>query len=486
MQRANAELQKERPEDYRPLHLFPGVEINVHGGIHMLAVLDPAKGTSDIDQLLGAAGLPEECTVASVTRKSPVEVAQVIDDRGGLAIPAHIDSERGILVPLAGPSLREVLDCPSIIAAEALNKDCLRRFEPKPAWTAPRWPSCEVTRTSAIPTSMRFMSSSGSRSTTPGTRAGSARWRATSVRGCPAIVGGRGTGKSTIVEMLRLALDRRDDMPEEIRPDFASFASVPRRRDDAELLAAYGRYGSQLRAFEDRLREMTKAERGVRDLADNLGPSAPREEDFDASREAEADALDLLRKSTAGQRALQLRLDAIANEFADFQRKWSGQVDKSAWDRGRREIEKAYEALQERLQREGVEDVRDFGGLVDRRRVIEKRLAGLDKLEEPRATVGARALEALADIEAWRAELLDGQLELVTNVPEGNALLHIRIVSLVGHDDCAVHPSIRGDPTVGHRSELRYRLGAKLRLRSDPFHDFREPLHDLGRGGGHE
>ena len=305
----------------------------------MLAVLDPAKGTSDIDQLLGAAGLPEECTVASVTRKSPVEVAQVIDDRGGLAIPAHIDSERGILVPLAGPSLREVLES---------------RFSP--------WMS--------------------------------------------AIVGGRGTGKSTIVEMLRLALDRRDDMPEEIRPDFASFASVPRRRDDAELLAAYGRYGSQLRAFEDRLREMTKAERGVRDLADNLGPSAPREEDFDASREAEADALDLLRKSTAGQRALQLRLDAIANEFADFQRKWSGQVDKSAWDRGRREIEKAYEALQERLQREGVEDVRDFGGLVDRRRVIEKRLAGLDKLEEPRATVGARALEALADIEAWRAELL--------------------------------------------------------------------------------
>ena len=52
------------------------------------------------------------------------------------------------------------------------------------SWTAPRWLSCEVTRPSAIPTSMRFMSSSRSRSTTPGTRAGSARWRAASVRGC--------------------------------------------------------------------------------------------------------------------------------------------------------------------------------------------------------------------------------------------------------------------------------------------------------------
>ena len=195
-----------------------------------------------------------------------------------------------------------------------------------------------------------------------------------------------------------------------------------------ELLAAYGRYGSQLRAFEDRLREMKKAERGLRDLADNLGPSAPREEDFDASREADADALDLLRKATAGQRALQLRLDAIANEFADFQRKWSGQVKKSAWDRGRREIEEAYDALQERLQREGVEDVGDFGGLVDRRRVIEKRLAGLDKLEEQRATVGARAVEALADIEAWRAELTRRRIAFCEDLLTGNELVRVALI----------------------------------------------------------
>ena len=616
LKRANAELRKERPEDYRPLHLFPGVEINVHGGIHMLAILDPGKGRSDIDQLLGAAGLPEECTVASVTRKSPVEVAQVIVDRGGLAIPAHIDSERGILVQLDGQSLREVMDSPLIIAAEALNKDCLRRFEPKPAWSlvigsdahhpggspgdgnigsGHRYPGSHhtwVKMGSPCIEGLRLALLDGAplavlrsdedvgdpnehavhviESITIDNARYAGRGRPLESRFSPwmsAIVGGRGTGKSTIVEMLRLALDRRDDMPEEIRPDFASFASVPRRRDDAgaltpdteavatirkgdgrfrlrwradeteasieeqnpngewtrgagdirerfpvrilsqkqvlalsrdpdsllkviddspqvgrvdwdsqheelearfvrlggevreadskmklrsrllgelsdvkrqirvfeegghrELLAAYGRYGSQLRAFEDRLREMTKVERGVRDLADNLGPSAPREEDFDASREAEADALDLLRKSTAGQRALQLRLDAIANEFADFQRKWSGQVDKSAWDRGRREIEEAYDALQERLQREGVEDVGDFGGLVDRRRVIEKRLAGLDKLEEQRATVGARAVEALADIEARRAELTRRRIAFCEDLLTGNELVRVTLI----------------------------------------------------------
>ena len=89
---------------------------------------------------------------------------------------------------------------------------------------------------------------------------------------------------------------------------------------------------------------------------------------------------------------------------------------------------KAYDALQERLQREGVEDVGDFGGLVDRRRVIEKRLAGLDKLEEQRATVGARAVEALADIEAWRAELTRRRIAFCEDLLTGNELVRVALI----------------------------------------------------------
>ena len=66
-----------------------------------------------------------------------------------------------------------------------------------------------------------------------------------------------------------------------------------------------------------------------------------------------------------------------------------------------------------------LKDVGDFGGLVDRRRVIEKRLAGLDKLEEQRATVGARAVEALADIEAWRAELTRRRIAFCEDLTAG-------------------------------------------------------------------
>lgn len=46
-------LKSRNHPDYRPLYLFPGVEISVNGGIHLLAIFDINKKTEDIDHLLG-------------------------------------------------------------------------------------------------------------------------------------------------------------------------------------------------------------------------------------------------------------------------------------------------------------------------------------------------------------------------------------------------------------------------------------------------
>ena len=51
-----------------------------------------------------------------------------------------------------------------------------------------------------------------------------------------AIIGGRGTGKSTIIEFLRIALQREDELPEELKPDFEKYGKVYESRDDAGLL----------------------------------------------------------------------------------------------------------------------------------------------------------------------------------------------------------------------------------------------------------
>ena len=116
------ELKKEKHPDFRILYLFPGVEISVNSGIHILAVLPLDKGTGDIDTLLGAVGFSgEKGKTNHATTKSPVEVIIEIINAGGLAIPAHVDQKNG-LFKLAGITLQQVPDCEQIIAIELCDQ----------------------------------------------------------------------------------------------------------------------------------------------------------------------------------------------------------------------------------------------------------------------------------------------------------------------------------------------------------------------------
>jgi hypothetical protein len=44
-------LDEQKPEGYRPLWLFPGTEISVNGGVHVITVLPPDRRTRDIEEV---------------------------------------------------------------------------------------------------------------------------------------------------------------------------------------------------------------------------------------------------------------------------------------------------------------------------------------------------------------------------------------------------------------------------------------------------
>ena len=91
------ELQQEKPNWYRPLYLFPGVEISASGGVHILAILGTDKGTADIQTLIGAVGYRgTQGDSATETTKSIVEVIDIICQHGGIPIPAHVDGDKGL------------------------------------------------------------------------------------------------------------------------------------------------------------------------------------------------------------------------------------------------------------------------------------------------------------------------------------------------------------------------------------------------------
>ena len=121
-------LEQEDHPDFRSLHIFPGVELSVNVGFHLLAILDTDKGTSDIDSLIGAVDYQgEKGDRDGVTRKSAVEVVEIVLERGGIPVLAHADDAKGLLRPKTSTSMKtaldpltvgQVLDSPGMLAME--------------------------------------------------------------------------------------------------------------------------------------------------------------------------------------------------------------------------------------------------------------------------------------------------------------------------------------------------------------------------------
>ena len=100
---------------FRELHLFPGVEISVNSGFHLLAILGPERTTSDVDTLLGAIDYRSVKGESSgVTHKSAVEVVEAVLNAGGVPIPAHVEADKGLLRVKDGDARKPAIDANTI------------------------------------------------------------------------------------------------------------------------------------------------------------------------------------------------------------------------------------------------------------------------------------------------------------------------------------------------------------------------------------
>jgi hypothetical protein len=328
LKEAVADLEAEEPEGFRPLYLFPGVEISVNGGVHLLAILPPEKMTADIAAVLGAVGYEGtrgKCD--GITTRSFPEVAETIRNHGGLAIPAHVDRDNGLFRVLeSGETLKRALSSESIVAMELCDPGFEKPTVYKqlnPGWTEVlgsdahhpsgasgqrfpgshfSWikmgsPSIEGLRLALMDGPLSVLRSDEGRDD-PNSH-GARVLEAVEVSGAHymgqrkpfvvsfnpwlnAIVGGRGTGKSTVVEFMRLALRREEDLPDELGDEFAKYRSVYPEEGPGGLLRrgttirlVYRKEGSRFRVQwspggeldpiqADGLEEWTRAEGDVR------------------------------------------------------------------------------------------------------------------------------------------------------------------------------------------------------------------------------
>lgn len=278
---ALSNLREEAHPEYRPLFIFPGIELTVNGNIHLLGIFSETKSTSDIDTLIGnvryrgTKGLSDACTERTFT-----EVVDDIVGMEGIAIPAHVDEVRGLFVETEGVTLNQCLSNKRIIAMELKNKNYVlpqTYIDNKLNWTAilgtdshhpvgegdQSYPGSRFTwikMTMPSIEGLRLALLDGELSVK---RCGSATenlnkhssliirsievekakyYGQASKFSCEfnpwlnCIIGGRGTGKSTLIEFIRNGLNRDGELPDLLKSDFRKYREISTGRNDEGLL----------------------------------------------------------------------------------------------------------------------------------------------------------------------------------------------------------------------------------------------------------
>ncbi len=277
-------LENQKHPDYRPLYLFPGMEISVHDSIHVLAIFGPQKTKADLDVFRGAIrykGTPGDSD--GVTELPFNQVIEEIIKADGIAIPAHVDQGKGLFQEVTGTTLQHCLDCPHILAIEVCDvqaskpqlyldakknwSEILGSDSHHPAgqagqrfpgshftWVKMGQPSLEGLKLALLDGSPLSIRRSDQGTQDPNAHAENiieslevseayylGRKDPFTVTFNPwlnAIIGGRGTGKSTLIEFLRLTLRRWGELPPDYAEEFKKYREVSAARGDGGLLTA--------------------------------------------------------------------------------------------------------------------------------------------------------------------------------------------------------------------------------------------------------
>ncbi|HDH6132233.1 hypothetical protein KJC18_11730 [Mammaliicoccus sciuri] len=269
-------MEDEGIEAYKQMYLFPGVEISITHGIHLLAILDLDKKSDDITSLLGKLGYNGTRGHSDgVAEKDINEAINIIHKEGGIAVPAHVDKTKGLFKSSEGITLGNTLKNENLLAielcdtnyqrpqqyieqerkiAEIVGSDSHHRDSIGSVYT---WVKMEEPDLNAMKLSLHDCNDGVTRienyennpndiqkrsyiksiKITKGFKVG---------RGDPliinfspwmnSIIGGRGSGKSSIIEFMRLPFNQVNNLPPKVNEQFSNFRKIPSSRGNLGML----------------------------------------------------------------------------------------------------------------------------------------------------------------------------------------------------------------------------------------------------------
>lgn len=302
LKEANRNLQKAvaKPKWYRKLVLFPGVEITVadsRSRVHLLALFDPDCDSQKITGVLGACGITagHGDDQSTSTTTGFVDTVKKIIEAGGIALPAHIDGAKGLLekdkiksltVELkkslknvfaaefcdlhsfdnAYPGLKEAMShLASVAGSDAHNPEDIGRYF---SWIKMSQPSIRSLQLALRDYEFCVTNQSENPNCLPDIFL--SKLTIASMRHCGRVsghpftlqfhphlntfIGGRGTGKSTVLESIRIVSRREQSLAIEaprVKDELDKFMRLSQEKGvmlkDTEILLELWRHGKNYR-----------------------------------------------------------------------------------------------------------------------------------------------------------------------------------------------------------------------------------------------
>ena len=286
-----ASLTAEQPSipGYRPIHILPGVELTASDGLHILAIYDPSDGVAKIHGIKALAQCDDHSNNAeSMCTQGAAAICEHIRTTGGVAVLAHaeevngiffgtVDSATGQFLPKRGPrEIAQVLNHVDAIEVHDPTHPAYKHFAKEAkafslvdgsdahhtssagarwVWLKMARPNIEGLKLALLDPESSVIRPSGKAASAPPSPP---RRRITSLsvkeillrrpvldtKFSPwfnSLIGGRGSGKSTMLEALRLALAREHELDElgaesDVLRTFRKFRQVGGARGNAGML----------------------------------------------------------------------------------------------------------------------------------------------------------------------------------------------------------------------------------------------------------
>lgn len=125
-----AALQRLRDDEGVQLVLFPGVEVTVEGGCHLLVIFDPARDRDHVKSFLAAAGLRNDKQGQIEAQSKSIQTAfEAAHAHEGLCILAHANDARGLLLDDSGPHKQHIVCDPRLHGIELKKAEECSRYK---------------------------------------------------------------------------------------------------------------------------------------------------------------------------------------------------------------------------------------------------------------------------------------------------------------------------------------------------------------------